>query len=84
MISFSCFLGDNTGLITSDKIIIFVPLHDFYLKLPTPSPQKLEDEQQRRGGGTGNLIRPPFCLFPIKKWRPPHLCWALPEGQPNN
>ena len=40
---FPVFLGDNIGLITSDKIIIFVPLHDFHLKLPTPSLKKLED-----------------------------------------
>ena len=36
---FFLFLVDNIGLITS----VFFPLHDFYLKLPTPSPQKLED-----------------------------------------
>ena len=40
---FLFFLGDNIGLITSDKIITFVPLHDFHLKLPTPSLKKLED-----------------------------------------
>ena len=50
----------------------FSPLHAFL------------DISERRGGGTGNLICPPFCLFPIKKWRLPDLCWALPEGQPNN
>ena len=31
----------------------------------------------------GNLIRPPFCLFPAQTRQPPFFDLALPEGQPN-
>ena len=31
----------------------------------------------------GNLIRPPFCLFPAQTRQPPISDWALPEGQPH-
>ena len=34
-------------------------------------------------GGTGNLIRLPFCLFPAQTRRPPFFDWTLPEWQPN-
>ena len=35
-------------------------------------------------GGTDNLIRLSFCLFPAQTRRPPFFDWDLPEGQPNN
>ena len=31
----------------------------------------------------GNLICPPFCLFPAQTRQPPFFDLALPEGQPN-
>ena len=56
----------------------------FFFWNESPFPLKNQKIRNKRsGGGTGNLIRPPLCLFPPQMRRPPFYDWALPwKGSP--
>ena len=66
-----CFLRDNMGLITSHKNIIFVPFLRFLSEITHPFLSKIRSLATTQGRGVGNLIRPPFCLFPAQTRQPP-------------